>query len=350
MLTSSCPWSALSLASLWKDARGRPRKANPDFAAALAPAKDYLAACQKVERAARSKSRRTQAVIYTLMLGIIAGLVGFINRTFLQEQIHWRTVMHADVLRAAAEKEKAANPGADFKECANGCPTMIVVPPGKFMMGTAGEAAGDEGPQHEVTIGKSFAVSRTEVTFAEWDQCVSAGACARPSDSGWGRGDRPAVNVSWEDAKLYVEWLSRMTGKPYRLLSEAEWEYAARAGSTGKWSFGDEDAQLDDHAWYDKNSDSKTQTVAKKKPNALGLYDMHGNVWEWVEDPWHGNYESAPTDGTPWLNDGDVNRHVVRGGSWNITPDSLRSANRDWYSTGGRDYVAGFRVGRTLTP
>jgi len=138
----------------------------------------------------------------------------------------------------------AAKPGSDFKECATGCPTMIVVPAGKFTMGspkTEKDRSEDEGPQHEVTIAKAFAVGRTVVTFAEWDICVSAGACPKVSDEERGRGDRPVTYVNWEEAVGYVTWLKRITDKDYRLLSEAEWEYAARAGSQGRWSFGDDE-------------------------------------------------------------------------------------------------------------
>jgi formylglycine-generating enzyme required for sulfatase activity len=293
-----------------------------------------------------------QAAIYTMLLGIIAGLVAFINQEFLKEQYHWRLVMGPSVLTAEQEREKAAKPGSDFKECANGCPTMIVVPDGRFMMGSP-EAEGrhpNEGPRHEVTIAKPFAVGKTDVTFAEWDICVAARACPKVFDTGWGRGNRPVIWVNWEEAKGYVTWLSRMTGKDYRLLSEAEWEYSARAGNQGRWSFGDDEAQLGDYAWFSENSDSKTQLVAKKKPNAFGLYDMHGNVFQWVEDPYHHNYNGAPLDGSEWGSGGDASRRVVRGGSWNYGPDGLRSAKRDMGIAHDRNYDVGFRVGRTLTP
>jgi formylglycine-generating enzyme required for sulfatase activity len=152
----------------------------------------------------------------------------------------------------SAEAERALKPESLLKECARQCPEMIVLPAGKFMMGSPDEEKdrfGDEDPRHEVTIAAPFAVSKTEVTFPEWDACVAAGACARVSDSaGWGRDGRPVINVSWDDAKQYVAWLSRMTGKGYRLLTEAEWEYAARAGSAARFAFGDDEGQLDRHA------------------------------------------------------------------------------------------------------
>jgi len=141
-----------------------------------------------------------------------------------------------------------------------------------------------------------------------------------------------------------------MTGKDYRLLSEAEWEYAARAGNPGRWSFGDDEAQLGEHAWFDKNSDRKTQPVAKKKPNAFGLYDMHGNVWQWAEDPWHDRYNDAPSDGSVWGQGSNVSDRVVRGGSSVHSPGLRRSAFRARDYSDARRYVLGFRVARTLTP
>jgi formylglycine-generating enzyme required for sulfatase activity len=279
--------------------------------------------------------------------------VGWWKQDLLKEQYQWRLAMGPSLLTAELEREKAAHPGSDFKECANGCPTMIVVPAGRFIMGSPGsekDRSIEESPQHEVTIARSFAVSRTEVTFAQWDACFAAAACTKASDSTWGRDDRPVINVSWDDAKQYVAWLSRITGRDYRLLTEAEWEYAARAGSSARFTFGEAEEQLDQYAWYNKNSDGKTQPVAKKKANAFDLHDMHGNVYERVEDPWHNNYNGAPTDGSAWLQGGDDGRRVLRGGSWNYGPQYLRAAIRGSDTTGGRDSVLGFRLARTLNP
>ena len=228
---------------------------------------------------------------------------------------------------------------------------MIVVPAGKFTMGspeTEKDRLEDEGPQHEVTIARPLAVSKTDVTFAEWDICVAAGECLMVSDYGWGRGDRPVILVSWEQAKGYVRWLTKMTGKDYRLLTESEWEYAARAGSQARWSFGDDETHLGDYAWYAENSEGKTQPVGTKKPNAFGLYDMHGNVWQWVEDCYHDSYQGAPSDGSAWVD--QCSNRVVRGGSWSGYPDYLRSAYRYGNGSDYRNVNLGFRVGRTLTP
>jgi formylglycine-generating enzyme required for sulfatase activity/class 3 adenylate cyclase len=322
------------------------------FVAAMAPAAEYLAASRKLATAGRRRARLVQAVIYTLFLCIIAGLVGFINQAFLREQYQWRIVMRPSVLTAEQEKEKAAKPGSDFKECANGCPTMIVVPAGKFTMGSPEseeDRGNDEGPQHEVTIGQPFAVGKTHVTFAEWDSCVAAGACPSAADSGWGRDDRPVTNVTWDEAKIYSAWLAKQTGKPYRLLTEAEWEYLARAGNPGRYSFGDDETQLGEYAWFSKNSGGKTQPVGTKKPNAFGLYDMHGNVWQWVEDCYKESYSGAPTDGSAVISK-DCSRRVLRGGSWSGDPDVLRSTNRNGFTAFYRIGNTGFRVARMLKP
>jgi formylglycine-generating enzyme required for sulfatase activity len=267
------------------------------------------------------------------------------------QERHWRTRMGPSVLTIEQETEKASKPGSEFTECASACPAMIVVPAGRFNMGspaTEADRSPNEGPQHEVTIAKPFAVGRTEVTFAQWDSCVAAGACRKLGDNAWGRGDRPVINVGWSDAVQYVEWLARTTGKPYRLLSEAEWEYAARAGTTTRFSFGDDDSKLDRYGWYFKNSDRKTQPVGSKTANGFGLYDMHGNVYEWVADPWHENYENAPSDGSVWGNNPVPNRHVARSGSWYFDAKALRSASRVGPPSNLQDGNVGLRVARTL--
>jgi len=313
---------------------------------------DYLAACRAAERSAQARARRGKVVVGALIGLLAMGGVGWWKQELLREQYHWRTAMVPSVLTAELEKAKAAKPGSDFRECSNACPTMIVVPAGTFMMGspaTEKDRSDNESPQHEVKLTKPFAVSRTEVTFAEWDACVTAGACAKAGDSGWGRDDRPVINVSWDDAKLYTAWLSRLTGKDYRLLTEAEWEYAARAGSPTRFSFGDDEEQLAQYAWYIKNSDSKTQPVAKKKANAFGLHDMHGNAYEWVEDCYVDDYSKASTDGSAVAETPSC-RRVVRGGSWNSFPQFLRSAYRLRVTTDNRDDLLSFRLARTLNP
>ncbi len=235
------------------------------------------------------------------------------------------------------------------------CPEMVVVPAGSFMMGSPPYEQGrndDEGPVHHVTFRAPFAAGRYEVTFAEWDACSAAGGCGhRPEDYGWGRGDRPVVDVSWEDAKGYVQWLSRRTGKEYRLLSEAEWEYAARAGAETAYSWGDAiGVNLANCDGCGSQWDfSKTAPVGSFGANAWGLHEMHGNIYEWTEDCWNGSYRGAPSDGSAWLS-GDCAKRVLRGGSWFLSPAFLRAAFRIRITTGNRNGGIGFRVARTLTP
>jgi formylglycine-generating enzyme required for sulfatase activity len=306
------------------------------------------------EKAALRRGQRGLAVIGTLMVVLALGGVAWWQQGFLWEQYYWRRTMGPSVLTAEQEKEKAAKPGSDFKECAIDCPTMVVVRAGKFMMGSPNGEKGhfaDEGPQHEVTIAKPFAVGRTEVTFAEWGACVTAGACAKPSYSTRVRGEQPAMNVSWDDVKEYTAWLSRITGKEYRLLTEAEWEYAARAGATTAYSWGNEIGTGNANCYGCWNNwDNKAAPVGSFKPNAFGLYDMHGNVHEWVEDVWHENYSGAPVDGSAWLDGGGRSWRVFRGGSWVNEPRDIRVAVRAFLDAVDRGDRLGFRLARTLNP
>jgi formylglycine-generating enzyme required for sulfatase activity len=278
-------------------------------------------------------------------------------RTIAQEVVghdRLRMAMEPALLSVEQEKAQAAKPGSDFKECAKGCPGMIVIPAGKFIMGAPkneSDRNASEGPPHEVTIAKPFAVSKFEVTFEEWDACAAAAACPRVPDS-WGRGEMPVINVSWVDAKQYVTWLSQLTGKHYRLLTEAEWEYAARAGSNTRYSWGN------DLGTGNANCDGcgsqwdlqQTAPVGLFKPNGFGLYDVHGNVWEWVEDSWHETYDRAPTDGSAWLQGGDPSYRVIRGGSWRNEGDVVRAAVRVQRNASVRFDTLGFRVARTMQP
>jgi formylglycine-generating enzyme required for sulfatase activity len=246
-----------------------------------------------------------------------------------------------------------------FKDCSE-CPEMVVVAGGAVMMGSPSHEEGrasNEGPQHEVKIEKQFAAGKFETTFEEWNACMLAGACKHaPNDHGWGKGRRPVVDVSWEDAKEYVTWLSKKTGMEYRLLREAEWEYAARAGTTSTFSTGQaitgNDANFD--AGYSFAGSGKGQyrkstvEVGSFRPNAFGLHDMHGNVWEWVEDCWHSNYRGGPANGTSWSDRCNERARVLRGGSWIDPPRILRSAYRSRNIPVYRSSTVGFRVARTL--
>jgi formylglycine-generating enzyme required for sulfatase activity len=208
----------------------------------------------------------------------------------------------------------------------------------------------NEGPQHNVTFAKSFAVSKFELTFDEWDTCVNYGDCAEGvGDNGFGRGQQPAVNVTWLDAQRYAAWLSRVTGKPYRLLTDAEFEYAARAGTQTGDEIGKNNANCFDcgSQWANR----QTAPVGSFAANGFGLHDMVGNVFEWVEDCDHPNYEGAPADGSAWtIGCPNERRRIVRGGSWNRPSSFLRSAKRNVSNTVDRFGGSGFRVGRTLAP
>lgn len=331
----------------------------PDLAAGLGPLDlDYLAACRAAEAAAGRRRVLVQSLIYTLLLGIIGGLLLWINQDYVRERINWVWRMRPYMLAnfsphvLAAATERALVPGDSFRECAKNCPSLIVIPPGRFLMGSPESErnrARNEGPRHEVTLARAFALSVYAVTFDEWDACVAVGGCRPVPDSGFGRGRLPVTNVTWDDAQTYVRWLSRMTGKTYRLPTEAEWEYAARAGTTTTYYWGDDLGT--GHANcvtcgtpWDNRSPSP---VGSFEPNPFGLYDMTGNVWQWVEDCLHPSYMGAPTDGSAWTN-GDCSLRGDRGGSWISQPSNLRIAFRGSYNAGSRNYSLGIRVARTL--
>jgi formylglycine-generating enzyme required for sulfatase activity len=261
--------------------------------------------------------------------------------------------------QAAAQppmQEQTLKPKDIFKDCAN-CPELVVVPAGSFTMGSPASEPGrstEEGPQHMVTIARPFAVSRFEVTFDEWDACVADGGCNgyKPSDEGWGRGRRPVINVSWDDAQAYVTWLSKKTGKPYRLLSGAEYEYAMRAGTQTIYPWGNTIGtnNANCHACGSRWDAKQTAPVGSFAPNGFGLYDMVGNVREWTEDCYHETYNGAPPDGSAWIEGGNCYHRVVRGGSFLLAPAFLRSASRYWFASDYRLRYLGFRVARALAP
>ena len=236
-----------------------------------------------------------------------------------------------------------------FRDCAD-CPEMVVVASGSFLMGApASEIGGSdiESPRHRVTIGYLFAVGKYEVTWEEWNACVDDGGCAYHIDDGFGVGRRPVTLVSWYDAKAYTTWLSRKTGQSYRLLSEAEWEYAARAGTTTAYSFGSSISSS--KAKYNSLLMGKTSPVGQYPPNAFGLYDMHGNVGEWVEDCYESSYSAGqPSDGRAYTRDFCFGR-VFRGGSWGSNQQLLRSAYRGTDLSKTRVNYLGFRLARHLS-
>ncbi len=254
-------------------------------------------------------------------------------------------------------------PGTRLRDCRDaGCPWLVVVPAGKFMMGSpAGEQgrSDDEGPLHPVVISQAFAVMETEVTRGQFARFAAETKYQRAENCKWDdpgfsqTDEHPVVCVSWNDATAFAAWLSKRTGEAYRLLSEAEWEYVARAGTTTRFAFGDDDASVCANAQLScKELGSAGGTAASKsfKPNGFGLYDLHGNAWEWVQDCWHGDYTGGPADGSAW-NMGCTNKgRVLRGGGWNDSPGYARSAIRDWDIPDFRNYGTGFRLSRTLSP
>ena len=250
-----------------------------------------------------------------------------------------------------------------FREC-DMCPVMAVVPAGSNLIGSPNDESSrssTEGPQQPVAFRLAFAVGRSEVSFEEYLACIAEGGCNpdRPGDYGWGYGKQPAINVSWNDAQRYVEWLSKKTRAPYRLLSEAEWEYAARGcakvcESTPFW-FGSEISKA--RANYDwryaylgspkAQARRRTVPIDAAEPNPFGLLHVHGNVSEWVEDCWNETLAGLPRNGSPRTT-GDCSRRVLRGGSWSDEPKDVRSAKRAWELASERRAQIGFRVARAL--
>ena len=260
---------------------------------------------------------------------------------------------------AAARMAELPQPGQTIKDCAD-CPEMVVLPAGIFMMGSPDpqhdpfsnekpkKSIGkpDERPQHRVQI-KSFALGKYEVTQEQWYAVMGNNPSTNKGRT------LPVETVSWDDTQQFIAKLNQRTGLSYRLPSEAEWEYAARAGSTNEWGSSNDKSGLKDTAWYSENSAYwQTRAVGQKLPNAFGLFDMHGNVWEWVQDCWHADYSGAPTDGSAWTTGCISSSRVRRGGSWHSDPAFLRSADRWFDQPGGpgyRDYYGnGLRLARTL--
>jgi len=250
--------------------------------------------------------------------------------------------------------------GTVFRDCPQ-CPELVVIPAGRFQMGSPEAEPGrdrDEGPPHQVTISAPFALGRHEVTFEEWDACVADGGCSayRPAEQGWGGGRQPVMSIGLEDALTYTRWLGRKTGYAYRLPSEAEWEYAARAGTSTPFSTGmqitADQANFNAERIYNGSPTGSFRRrplpVGSFPPNPFGLHDIHGNLQEWVSDCWHDSYRGAPTDGAAWMSDPCSGR-VLRGGTWSYGPRSLRSANRNKVlSPAERGELTGFRIAREL--
>ncbi|MGE0612700.1 MAG: formylglycine-generating enzyme family protein [Hyphomicrobiales bacterium] len=251
--------------------------------------------------------------------------------------------------------------GSSFRDC-EACPEMVVIPAGQFVMGSPRNEQNrepGESPQIKVRLARPFALGKFEVTFAEWDACAADGGCnARtPDDQGWGRGRQPVMDVSWQDARAYTAWLSSRTGKAYRLASEAEWEYAARASQAGPYPTGarigtDQANYNGDFSLSDRGKGEyrgKAIEVGSFAPNAFGLHDMAGNVFEWVQDCWNPDHKGGPADGTARMT-GDCDSRVFRGGSWFSNLRYMRSAFRTAAPAHFHYDYLGLRVARDLTP
>jgi formylglycine-generating enzyme required for sulfatase activity len=252
--------------------------------------------------------------------------------------------------------ERSLKPKDEFKEC-DKCPEMVVVPAGRLTMGSLKDElarSSDEGPQHLVTIARPFAVGKYHVTVNQFAAFVDETGYRGTSDCVVDfkqTASDPAVCVGWDDARAYVRWLAKKTGKGYRLLSEAEWEYAARAGTTMRYFFGNDDEDMCRYGNAAGKCDGYdyTSPAGSFLPNDFGLYDMHGNAWQWVEDCYHDSYIGAPSDGSAW-SCANCSIHVLRGGSWYYDRRYLRSAIRNKNSANVRNDNYGFRLGRTLAP
>lgn len=243
--------------------------------------------------------------------------------------------------RKRAEAE-ALRPGRVFRDCPDLCPEMVVMGTGEFKMGSA-NGEDDEKPPHKVAITRPFAVGKYEVTFAEWDACVNDGGCQYKPDADWGRDRQPVMRVSWDDVtKEFLPWLSRKAGVPYRLPTESEWEFAAHQGSVTPYATGATIAP--GQAQF---GDRRTAEVGSFPAGPWKLNDMHGNVWEWVQDCHNDSYSGVPADGRPAPEAAGCVR-VMRGGSWGDGPEALRASNREWDSADSRRNVIGFRVARSM--
>ena len=247
-----------------------------------------------------------------------------------------------------AQKPPTHPPAAgELRDCAT-CPLMIAVPAGSFQMGSSTDDPSEK-PVHHVAIGNPFAIGKYEVTVEQWNACVAANACQKLTPESNASKTGPARDLSWDDAQQYVKWLSKVTGKSYRLPTEAEWEYADRGGTTTAYWWGDQmrkgSANCKDcgDPWHKEGPEA----VGSFAPNPLGLYDMNGSVWEWTADCWHNSYQGAPVDGHAWDSPG-CDMRVIRGGSWREGGNYMLSATRFKYSAGVRQSQDGFRVVKDL--
>jgi formylglycine-generating enzyme required for sulfatase activity len=295
-------------------------------------------------------------------IDLVGGTTGFVYRTLIREAVTAsaptplpvpapkpEAPVAAAPLPAPAKSPLVAHQTGGASDC-DVCPEMVVVRPGSFIMG---DNLGDrsERPAHRVTIAKPYAIGKYEVTLAQWNACVAAGACKAMAEiSAAGLTDKsPARDLSWNDAERYVHWLSTLTGQNYRLPTEAEWEYAARAGTTSRYWWGEkmEPGKANCKGCGGDWNEEVPVNVDALPPNPFGIYGMNGGVWEWVQDCWHRSYDGAPTDGSAWTSS-DCQENVIRGGSLRNDSSYAHSTSRFTYDTTVRFIANGFRVAKTL--
>jgi len=254
-----------------------------------------------------------------------------------------------DAPQESKTTQQKVTSGTIIKDCAE-CPEMVVIPAGSFVMGS--NKSSDEQPTHSVNL-RSFLMGKTEVTQEQWEAVMGYNRTTKKGLT------LPVVQVTWDEIQQFIAKLNQKTGQKYRLPSESEWEYSARAGTTTEWSFGDDESKLGNYAWFARNGGGRTQAVGQKLPNAFGLFDVHGNVWEWTQDCQHITYAGAPTDGSAWTTGCLNTLRVLRGGSWVSSPSVLRSANRGKSNPDGQYFRGlnlpgnpsdddGFRLARDL--
>ena len=276
---------------------------------------------------------------FMLVVGFVLMMPSDVAAQIAKEELERRKREAAPVRAPSVQAQRVRS----FKDCPE-CPEMVVLKKGTFIMG--GKVTDNEKPRHPVFIKKPFAISRYEITFDEWEACILGGGCKHnPHDHNWGRGRQPVMNIDFHMAEGYAKWLSKKTGKPYRLPSEAEWEYAARGGTTTEYWFGDDpgDGRINCRKCGTLWSGHRNAPVGQLEPNPFGLYDMHGNAYEWVADCWSPDYKGAPRDGSPRL-DGNCDIRVIRGGSWYYFSRQSRSASRAKNGATVKSYWLSFRV------
>ena len=339
------------------DATANAAKLHIDLTASQAQAASAAADAQRAQASATDKAR--QLADATAALAAAKDQIAKLQASLAARQAQTLAPLasRTPVALSAAE-ERVLKPKDVVRECVD-CPAMVVLPAGTFTMGSPDSEAGrfsDEGPQHDVRIAAPFAVGKFDVTKDEFAAFVKDTGY-NSMGSGWQNpgftqtGSDPVVKVSWGDANAYAKWLSTKTSATYRLLSESEWEYAARAGTTTAYFWGDAVGKNNANCngcgspWDNK----QTSPVGSFAPNAFGLYDMHGDVWQWVQDCYRDSYNGAPNDGSP-IDSGECGRRVFRGGSWYSLPRGLRATDRDGFSPSNRYIGLGFRVARTLPP